>query len=407
MKKEHLSQYFSGVAAKRLRDVEVNPRTSNQHEFNGVNGLRAMLGEDDRPFRTIYMLVDDTEESCVFESNATWYDARRNDPARGAEYRLYYPATPGMEKARPGDLLVVAKRQDDSLLVLVIPRSSTAENQVRLLFGLHEAGDRYEVRTEADGDDTPLGFVGKQILEAIGIDVQDADDGFLEELLRRFDGVFPSTRVFSEFARTTLPDVSAVDGPDDAIDRWMTREEILFRTLERHIVGERLRHGFGGGGGDVDDFIAFSLSVQNRRKSRVGLALENHLEAIFKETSIKYSRNEETEHKARPDFLFPGVSHYRNPIFPATSLTVLGVKSTCKDRWRQVLSEAQRIEEKHLFTLEPGISENQTAEMQSHRLRLVVPAVVLTTYTPSQRAWLMNLKDFIDAVYRKQRDAGI
>lgn len=44
MKIGHLSQYFSGVAAKRLRVVEVNPRTSNQHEINGSKVLRVMLG---------------------------------------------------------------------------------------------------------------------------------------------------------------------------------------------------------------------------------------------------------------------------------------------------------------------------------------------------------------------------
>lgn len=53
-------------------------------------------------------------------------------------------------------------------------------------------------------------------------------------------------------------------------------------------------------------------------------------------------------------------------MFSIIACTMLGVKSTCKDRWRQVLSEAKRIDNKHLATLEPGISENQTAEMQAH-----------------------------------------
>jgi hypothetical protein len=43
---------------------------------------------------------------------------------------------------------------------------------------------------------------------------------------------------------------------------WMEREEILFRTLEKHLLGDQLRKGFAE---DVDGFIAFSLSVQNRR----------------------------------------------------------------------------------------------------------------------------------------------
>jgi hypothetical protein len=403
-----LSEYFSGVASKRLRDVEVNPRTSNQHEFNGVNGLRQILGDDDRSFPATYMYVDDdTEETCIVESTATWYDARRQDKSRSAEYRLYYPPSSVMEKARPGDCLVVARRRDKSLLVLIAAQASTIENQVRLLFGLHEAGERFEVLTEEHTDEILLGFVTKQILEAIGVEVDDSDNYFLDMLLERFGAAFPSTKVFSEFARSTLPTVAVVDGPDEAIDTWMEREEILFRTLERHIVGERLRQGFGPTGDDVDDFIGFSLSVQNRRKARVGKALEHHLETLFKAKSLQYSRTVETENRAKPDFLFPGELYYHTPTFPAVNLTMLGVKSSCKDRWPQVLAEAQRVSHKHLFTLEPGISIHQTAKMQSHYLQLVVPASLFRTYTAAQQAWLMNLKDFIDLVASRQLAAGV
>jgi len=82
---------------------------------------------------------------------------------------------------------------------------------------------------------------------------------------------------------------------------------------------------------------------------------------------------------------------------------MLGVKTSCKDRWRQVLSEAARIPEKHLVTLEPGITENQTSEMKSHSLRLVVPATIFDTYTPTQRKWLMSLSDFVALVIDRQK----
>ena len=83
---------------------------------------------------------------------------------------------------------------------------------------------------------------------------------------------------------------------------------------------------------------------------------------------------------------------------------MLGVKTTCKDRWRQVLSEARRIGEKHLFTLEPGISENQTNEMQANNLRLVLPQALLhETYRGSQKKWLMSLTDFISLTLNRQQ----
>jgi tRNA(His) 5'-end guanylyltransferase len=218
-------------------------------------------------------------------------------------------------------------------------------------------------------------------------------------MLRRFHGTFPTTKIFSAYARSTLSQLSPRDGQDDVLMAWMEREEILFRTLEKHLIGERLSNGFDG---DVDGFLSFSLSVQNRRKSRAGLALENHLEMMFQECGIRYSRTPITENKAKPDFIFPGAEEYHDPSCDETLLTMLGVKSSCKDRWRQVLSEADRIDKKHLLTLEAAISINQTEEMQTKHLQLVVPKSLHKTYRDQQRSWLMNVEDFTKLVMEKQ-----
>ena len=187
----------------------------------------------------------------------------------------------------------------------------------------------------------------------------------------------------------------------------MEREEILFRTLERYLIADRLSKGFSGEvstGVDVDGFLSFSLSVQNRRKSRVGLALENHLELLFIENGLRYARTAVTENKAKPDFLFPGVAEYHNPAYDTLKLTMLGVKSTCKDRWRQVLAEADRIGDKHLLTLEAAISTHQTDEMAAKHLQLVLPRSLHPTYTPAQQAWLIDIQSFTDLV-RDRQDA--
>lgn len=52
---------------------------------------------------------------------------------------------------------------------------------------------------------------------------------------------------------------------------------------------------------------------------------------------------------------------------------MLGAKTTCKDRWCQVLNEADRIPNKHLFTLQRGVTRNQLQEMKDEHLTLVVP----------------------------------
>ena len=142
--------------------------------------------------------------------------------------------------------------------------------------------------------------------------------------------------------------------------------------------------------------------MQNRRKSRVGHALESHLASILDACKIRYSRTEPTENKSKPDFLFPGISEYRSASYPSERLTMLGAKTTCKDRWRQVLAEADRIGEKHLLTLEVAISEPQTTEMQAQKLQLVVPKALHKTFSVQQQAWLISLRDFIGVVQVRQ-----
>lgn len=80
---------------------------------------------------------------------------------------------------------------------------------------------------------------------------------------------------------------------------------------------------------------------------------------------------------------------------------MLGVKSTCKDRWRQVLTEADRIGRKHLLTLETTVSAAQTAEMETKGLQLVVPRALHPTYSEAQRSWLLDLGSFMEVFRTK------
>jgi hypothetical protein len=146
----------------------------------------------------------------------------------------------------------------------------------------------------------------------------------------------------------------------------------------------------------VDGFLSYSLSVQNRRKARAGAALENHVEAVLTAQRIRFERNAVTERGNRPDFLFPGVQAYRDPDFPSDRLILLAAKTTAKDRWRQVTKEADRIELKHLLTLEPAISAKQTDQMRDSGIQLVIPSSIHGEYTDVQQEWLLDLRRFIE-----------
>jgi EcoRII C terminal len=397
-----LTTYFTGVAVKRLSAVEANPDKSNQHELNGIQDLKRILGESRQkeiPAQFIYLGLEE-DDTATAEGFVTWYDARDKHPTR-SEYRLYFAGNAAMEAAAEGDLIFVCRRPDGSALLIVTRQGSTAENQVVWLFSIPAlpSGVGLQVIDVASADEAKAGLIGDMILDQLGIEAEpEGAEELLPAILQKFGPTFPTTRQFSAFARETLKDVSALEQPDQALMAWMDREESLFRALERHIITERLNVGFAA---DVDAFIEFSLTVQNRRKSRVGYALENHLEQTFVDSRVSFSRNKTTERNSRPDFIFPGVAEYQDQAFPADRLSVLGVKSTCKDRWRQVLAEADRIPRKHLFTLEPGISANQTSEMWARELQLVLPVALHASYSTEQQSRLMSLREFIGYVKGK------
>jgi hypothetical protein len=398
MNKGYLSNYFIGIAAKKLSNVESNPDVSNQHEFNGVARLKKLFGTERQKVNAQFLHLSDEENQRILNDGfLTWYDARENHPTR-SEYRLYFPSNDVTNLLQIDDLLIISKLKDDSYVVIIAPSKSTFESQLVWLFDISSDLEGFNTKLFENQDDKELDYASKFILEELGIEVEETDESFLNLILEQFGESFPTTKVFSKFARSTLPDISVRDNPDKALLSWFEREELLFKTLEEYLVSRRLEKGFE----DVDSFISYSLSVHNKRKSRAGYALENHLKRISDEFNLYYSYNKITENRSKPDFLFPDIEKYQNKDYPENCLSMLGVKSTCKDRWRQVLSEAARIEEKHLFTLEPGISENQTNEMQANQLQLVLPDSLHPSFNEDQRNYLLNLAEFIKLMGLKQ-----
>lgn len=410
MKKGYLSQYFDGIALKRLSAVETDVSRSNQHEFNGVESLRSILGEPSGKVRfavRFLYLSDHDDEPVIEDGFLTWYDARQKArEERGVnrwEYRLYFPANTVTQCAVEGDLLVIARRTNGNLLAIVAKKDSTIERQLMWLFGfsgLTHPG--FSVKSELETEQDRIGFAAKVILEQIGIEPEEEAQNYLDDMLAKFDCRFPKTFEFSAYARSTIRDLSSRDDPDTALVAWMEREEILFRTLEKHLLGEKLRSLVQSGIEDPEPFVKLVQSTLQRRKSRAGSALENHLEQVFIDHEVTYTRNGVTENNLKPDFIFPGIIHYHNAAFPQTRLTMLASKSTCKDRWRQILNEAARIPVKHLMTLEPSISENQTEEMKAELVQLVIPKSLHHTYTAAQQAWLMDVESFIRLVKQRQ-----
>lgn len=413
MRRGFLSEYFTGAGTKLLTRVDATPK-SNQHEVgDGHQGqvLMRILGDQPRKrnnrFPAKFVWLSDEQESIAEDGLLSWYDTREKQPHRSAEWRLYYQSNPVTELMSEGDRLFVARRPDDALFFIVVPQGSTIAAQLMWLFGLDyqpELAAFAVQEIEGDGD-SALDFIARLILDEIGIEYEDPNANTIDSIIERFGYKFPKTSEFSDLARLTLPEIDARDDADAALVAWLDHEEAMFRRLENRIVARDIEAGWNDDGhADVDAFIKYSLGVQNRRKSRMGHSFENHLCAVFDSLDLRYDRQVITENGKKPDFVFPGAAEYRDEGFSVDLLTMLAAKSTCKDRWPQVLPEAARIPQKHLVTLEPAISESQTSIMLDAGVQLIVPSKIAASYTQAQQDWLWSVRDFVDLVAQRQID---
>ncbi len=123
---------------------------------------------------------------------------------------------------------------------------------------------------------------------------------------------------------------------------------------------------------------------------------------IFREEGIVEGRDYEYQTRIsvgrQPDFLFPGLMAYRDESFPASNLRILAVKTRLKERWRQILDEAPRIERKHLLTLDDAVTAPQFAAMREATIQLVVPKGLWKDYPTEARPHLQTLEDFLGEV---------
>ena len=185
MKSGYLSGCFKGIAGKQLSKVEANLLCSNQHEFNGDRGLRQLLGTGNglRRFQTTFLYMSDMDV-IHREGEMTWYDAREKNPSR-TEWRLYFPTTDVMLKANEKDTLIICRKTDETLLVIVARCGDTVECQLKWLFGILEEKQReFTVKDTFVSYGDGLDFVAGIILEQIGIELDDAvGNHYLEEMI--------------------------------------------------------------------------------------------------------------------------------------------------------------------------------------------------------------------------------
>lgn len=245
-----------------------------------------------------------------------------------------------------------------------------------------------------------------RLIELSKADASLREQAAIDKFISDCTDEFPASDIMSSAARQISCMVfqnkaSAVENPDKAVLDWTDEEYKLFRAIEHARYGDTVARGFSS----VDEFVALANQVLNRRKSRAGKSLEHHLSAVFDENQISYTAQAVTEGNKRPDFVFPSEEAYHDFSFPVNKLTTLAAKTTCKDRWRQILNEADRLRDgrKYLCTLQQGVSATQMDEMEAEGVTLVVPRVYIGTYPRDRQDRIWTLSKFVSFVKELER----
>lgn len=412
-----LREHFSAVAAKRLAAVEVAAmKVSRQHEFNAERSVVEMLGDEPSRFSCSYHYFADDGESHVQDDDSTirYYDSRSGAEHRQAEYRLYYPSSSiAMRSAWEGDWLWIAKRRDDSLACIVARDGSDAAVRLDRLFGtdlrtrdvpaggIDSTFDVFDVERAKDDN---LDIADADLLVALGITPTSDNAPHLEAMIERFGGRYPlpTTKQFTAFARSICDGEPAVD-PDGTLFRWFSTTNDLFFLYERHVLQPVLDAVFANREHvDVDQFFELATKYKNGRFSRAGLSFEHHIEALLKANGVRYARPKTMRDGSKPDFLLPTLDAYGDADIPDDLLTFLAAKTTTKERWRQIVTEATRIGVRHLLTMDPSLVPDTLSAMAENNVVPVLPQPIIDTYPDAMRSSMMNVSEFISLVRQRE-----
>jgi type II restriction enzyme len=302
------------------------------------------------------------------------------------EYRLtrFGKGFPFLEEQFAGGLLIITKCADDYYQAFVLNNDNDIDNFLEA-FGM-----------------TPVDTGG--LISKEKIPYTPNIEGLIKDFISSLPKSFPDTTTIANTTRKICLFTGRIDAnliikkPDDSLLQLIRTEYELFKRIEIHYYSDLLSLVFNS----VDEFIKKANMILNRRKSRAGKSLEHHLDAVFHSNNLRFSHPGQTEGNKKPDFIFPGNNEYFSSSFSRNKLVFLGAKTTCKDRWRQILNEADKIEIKHLFTLQQGISSNQLREMYESQVILVVPQSFISTYPKEYQERILNLESFIRYAKEKQ-----
>lgn len=120
---------------------------------------------------------------------------------------------------------------------------------------------------------------------------------------------------------------------------------------------------------DFNDMDKLFLSISQSRKSRAGKAFEYVIETMLIKLGYPFS-DQVVIDGAKPDYVMPSEEYFREK--PLDSI-IFTAKRTLRERWRQVVTEANKGYGYYLATIDEKITKSQIQQAESHKIYIVVP----------------------------------
>ncbi|KPF69949.1 hypothetical protein IP84_03470 [beta proteobacterium AAP99] len=212
-----------------------------------------------------------------------------------------------------------------------------------------------------------------------------------------------------------------ISAPGDAIfDITREIEFAIYRLDEAKTYGMQLVRSIFAGDSQIDSKRAVMACIENfdelyrvflsasqARASRAGGSFETVVARTLNAGGIPFAAQNMFD-GSKPDFVLPNASTYENDTLRGDHALILTLKTTLRERWKQVVSESKNCPI-YLGTLDENITSATLDKLSDHSIFLVVPerfkASVYTEY--ANRESVISYRDFFDELRSRNMNSWL
>jgi hypothetical protein len=212
-------------------------------------------------------------------------------------------------------------------------------------------------------------------------------NAFVSTLVRRPAGVIAAAAIEQWKNSTGHQDLNPykLTNPGDILyDITRNREFSIYKQDEAKTYGAQLVRALLGEGGAItrekivasfierfDVFYDICKSAKQARSSRAGGSFEIHMSSTLKDGGIPHA-SQFVFDGSKPDFILPSGALYRDAAKRREHALVLTLKTTLRERWKQVVSESAGCPI-FLATLDESVPGKTLDKLKDNGITLVVP----------------------------------